>query len=154
MDIHILSLWEAVHFKPTKPAYGIRINSTYLRRVPELEHEKLFRCIHTYTFNYTALDTPEQRATDSPFSESIAQLMINDFVAEWMSCDALVIHCLSGKNRSPAAAIALNELFGLGQDTAALQAQYPRFDLDVYNILKTVGERTLRSGTTQTGKTI
>ena len=57
---------------------------------------------------------------DNPTSD----LIVSDFAACKDDVDALLVHCLRGRNRSPAAAFALHEVFDLGNDLKKLREPY------------------------------
>ncbi len=70
------------------------------------------------------------------FNENIAQRILNDFQTQRGGIEALLVHCTFGKNRSPAVAIALNEIFNLGHDSDALKKKYDQLNKYVYHVLK------------------
>jgi predicted protein tyrosine phosphatase len=59
---------------------------------------------------------------DVLFSSEHARAIIA-FVERWRTADRIVIHCVAGRSRSPAVAMALCDRFGWS--AAALQEQYP-----------------------------
>jgi hypothetical protein len=76
-----------------------------------------------------------------PFDEQMAVVILDDFERMMPWIKTLVIHCNAGQRRSPAVAIALDELYGLGNKT--LRDNYPEPNQWVYDTLITVGERRL-----------
>ena len=132
---------DAIYHLPDKPTYAIRIASpgfNNLREFP-LENSPLYVGISEYIFD-DADDfyRPEWAVM---FDEDIAGRVLQDFEIHRDGCESLLVHCSKGENRSPAVAIALNEIFGLGQDSAALKEQYPDSNWFVYKILKKVAEQ-------------
>jgi predicted protein tyrosine phosphatase len=59
---------------------------------------------------------------DVLFSREHARTIIA-FVERWRMADRIVVHCVGGRSRSPAVAMALCDRFGWS--TAALQERYP-----------------------------
>jgi len=49
--------------------------------------------------------------------------------------EAILVHCSKGINRSPAVAMALNDLFGFGCDPDVLVKQHPEATHRPYDIL-------------------
>lgn len=71
----------------------------------------------------------------------IADEIVRDFDKCRHGVEALLVHCLMGENRSPAVAIALNEVFGLGHDTRILMESYSAYTMYAYDKLCEAGKR-------------
>ena len=67
--------------------------------------------------------------------EKIARKILNDFEKKGIDKETLLVHCSLGKNRSSAVAIALNEIYNLGNDTRRLKKRFSEFNEYVYNML-------------------
>ena len=138
MDLHILSLSEAVGFQPTKTTYGIRIYASNSQERYDLQESQLYTGTHIYVF-----DDNERlmRAGPVDITEEIADLLIRDFATQKDRTEALMVHCSRGKNRAPAVAIALNEVFDLGHDTLKLKAKHNGYNKLVYKFILRAGQR-------------
>lgn len=133
---------------PEKPTYVIRIFVTPSAKYPDLtaglrlKKSPLYKRVVEYIFD----DNDNYPATfelgPTWFSEQIAESIIRDFVNGKEDIEALLVHCTAGRNRSPAVAMALNEIFALGHDTDVLKQKYNRYNHFVYETLMGVG-RTL-----------
>lgn len=133
MDIHIFSLEEALDFVPSKPTYAIRIfskaeHSSWL----QLKPSEFYKTVATYVFD----DNDEfYQAGPKTIDDATAASIVTDFAKHRDEVDALLVHCIRGKNRSPAVAIALNKIFRLGADSDALEKKYPAFNDYVHQLL-------------------
>jgi len=141
MDLHIFGKWDAQEFQPIKPTYVIRIFSSYsddLDKKP-LADSPFYRRIVEQTFDDIWPGSPSVGFQNpTMFTEEMADSIIRDFSAHKDSIDALLVHCSRGKNRSPAVALALNEVFNLGYNSQELKKQYPDATWFVYRTLKEV----------------
>ena len=139
MDLHITDYCGALEHRPSKNTYAIRISAPRFPACDPLIASDFYKCISSYSFN----DTLPGRVMPGEilFSEDLALRMLRAFDYDRMVCESLLVHCSQGQNRSPAVAMALNDLFSLGHDTGKLMEQYPEYNTHVYNILKKVGER-------------
>lgn len=109
MDLHILSLDVAEKFVPDKPTYALRIFSS--RRTYEpLPANPLYLRISEYIFDDNV--GPFQAGPIS-ITDDIAREMVIDFAKYRDQVSALLVQCDRGINRSPAVAVALNDVFGL-----------------------------------------
>ncbi len=74
--------------------------------------------------------------------EGLAVKMLTDFALHGhkAACEALLVHCLYGRNRSPAVAMALNEVFGLGHDIHQLEQKYPLYNRYAFGLLLNVAK--------------
>ncbi len=138
MNLLIMGIGEAMEHTPTTSTYAIRID---LPKVPFGEYFCL-RTSSLYTIVTYAFDdiTPDF-GRGKLFDQTMAQELLLDFKNRGLTQDTLLVHCLKGKNRSPAVGIALNEIFGLGQDTAQLKKQYFEANTHVYNTLLETAQR-------------
>ncbi len=144
MDLHIFGKWDAQTFQPTKPTYAIRIFSSYSQDFDKkpLATSPFYQRIVEQTFDDIWPGSPTfgfQNPT--MFSEQMAESIIRDFSAHKDSIDVLLVHCARGMNRSPAVALALNEIFDLGHDPQMLKTQYPDSTWFVYRTLKEVASK-------------
>lgn len=140
MDLHILSLHKAVEFKPVKPTYAIRIFPSDMTDSHfELEKSFLYKKVVEYTFD----DVSPNLFLEGYMliDDAIADLIVKDFAEYREKVEALLVHCSRGKNRSPAVAIALNELFGLGYDTEKLKIKFPESNWYFYGKLIEAGKQ-------------
>lgn len=71
------------------------------------------------------------------FHKAIAWQIISEFDAwnQQESFEELVVHCYVGAGRSPAVAIALNEIFQLGHQTTNLIKLYPEYNEYVFDVM-------------------
>ncbi len=139
MDLHILGLFEAIKFQPTKPTYAIRLVSgkNYPEERKPLFDSPFYLGIRFYQFD----DITPSVGRGILFTEKMAGEMLEDFIRQRLYVDALVVNCFHGENRSPAVGIALNEIYGLGHDTNALKDQYTEANWYVYETLMRVAGR-------------
>jgi predicted protein tyrosine phosphatase len=139
MDIKILSTEQLFAYYPPPMTYGIRITPPFERgHVDPLPQADRYHHFVTYEFDDIV---PElARSFQILFSEDLAWRILLDFHRHRKDCSTLVTSCLRGQNRSPAVAMALNEVFALGQDQRVLQRVYPELDKRVYHTLLRVAE--------------
>jgi predicted protein tyrosine phosphatase len=149
-DIHILSLEEALSFIPDEPTYAIRISSPYDNNTQyPLMESPHYRAVHHYLFDDMWPGMPEDfysyllEEQYKPFTTETAHQIIDDFSRVVDSIDSLLVHCQYGLNRSPAVAIALNDIFELGEDSAFLKQHYPEYRRFIYKTLLEAGEEYL-----------
>ncbi|MFH1668321.1 MAG: hypothetical protein ABIA62_00165 [Candidatus Woesearchaeota archaeon] len=141
MDIHIMRISDAVMHLPERPTYAIRIASPgfdNLHKFP-LEDSKLYIKIAEYLFDDA--DDLFREPDSVMFDTDIADRMLEDFELHKDDCESLLVHCSRGRNRSPAVAIAFNEIFGLGNSKEYLRKKYPEYNRLVYDVLKRVAEQ-------------
>lgn len=141
MDLHIFGKWDAQEFQPTKSTYAIRIFSSYDSSSDKkpLANCPLYQRIVEQTFDDIWPGSPAVGFRNpTMFTEEMADSIIRDFSAHKDSIDALLVHCSRGMNRSPAVALALNEIFSLGYDSQELKMKYPDATWFVYDTLKAV----------------
>jgi len=75
------------------------------------------------------------------FTEHLAKTILTDFEESWNGCEDLLIHCSAGTSRSPSVAIALNEIFDLGQNSNKLKRDYPNYSREIYWLLLSTHRR-------------
>lgn len=141
MDLHIFGKWDAQKFQPAKPTYAIRIFSSYSQDFDKkpLTDSPLYHRIVEQTFDDIWPDYLGVGFSNPiMFTEEMAASIIRDFSAHKDSIEALLVHCSRGINRSPAVALALNDIFGLGHDSVRLKAKYKEANWFVYDTLKAV----------------
>ncbi len=136
--------WEAEKYIPKNPTYAIRILSSFQQRDPKLRFKSLqpsslYRVVHEYFFDDTFPEIAKPK--EVLFSSSLAEKMLRDFVIGRKGCEDLLVHCSLGKNRSPAVAIAFNDIFSLGENGFALSRLYDRSNWFVYNTLMKEAKR-------------
>lgn len=138
--INILSLDEAIRFKPEKDTLMIRIFKSS-RNLDDLEdenglvHEDDFREVFSYQFDDI---TPfaVMGMGGKLFSKSDARQIIGDFKDVVPYLDYLAVHCLAGISRSSAVASSLNHIFNLGiKDENYLNSKRHDPNMHVYNTM-------------------
>ena len=98
-------------------------------RLPRLRESPFYTAVHEYIFDDTNSNT--LLSGKVIFDDGIAKKILTNF-QDNRHCSALLVHCLVGQSRSPAVAIALNEVFNLGHDPQRMMADYPFFNQEVY----------------------
>ncbi len=142
MEIVIASIFEALLFEPEKETYAIRIFGGQHRDLASyrLKESPLFVHVAEYVFDDLESGSPMAPHYVWPTS-GIADRIVAYFQAHGLESEVLLAHCLFGRNRAPAVAIALNDTFGLGQDSAALKRRYPHMNTLVYALMLEAGKR-------------
>jgi len=74
-------------------------------------------------------------------TKDIADTLVQDFAESRNSVEALLVHCTRGRNRSPAVAIELNEIFGLGHNSEELKDKFNESNWEVYKTILESGQR-------------
>lgn len=149
MDIHIMGAVAASRLIPRKPTYVIRIHEPYpgkfnsFENPPPLYQSKHFT-VYSYGFDAQDLDIIAENYGEEivegikkryrVFSRQDAVEIINDFREEYLDGD-LLVHCTLGGERSPAIAMALNEIFNLGKDTESMGNKYYTYNRYIYRIM-------------------
>ena len=72
------------------------------------------------------------------FSEEIAKRILDDFEEVKKNVDTALVHCVRGKNRSPAIGMAINEIYGWGIEN--LKEKFPSYRRFVYNLMLEAGK--------------
>jgi len=128
-----MSVWDTVKYVPVNETYVVRILNSDGRLNKELKDSKLYR-IHEYTF-----DDNDPRYEGTPggimIDEDIARSIIEDFRNGREGCSDLLVHCTRGEDRSPAVAIALNEIFDLGENTEELKDKHRVYTRWIYRVM-------------------
>ena len=137
----ITDLESAVKHIPSQPTYAIRIDDPAIHfGVPELAQSQFYVCVRRYWFDDV---TPEIRQyCDLMFNDDIASRILKDFSGYHERCSALLVHCRYGLSRSPAVAMALNDIFDLGQDTEEMKRQHYKYNPFVYEKLLETAQKT------------
>lgn len=138
MDLHIFWSDEASKFLPDKPTYAVRIFMSGLKEMPKLQENPHYLAIQEYTF-----DDNDGMFQVGPLSitPEIAEHIVLDFAKYRDRVSALLVHCSRGRNRSPSVAIALSEIFQLGNDTETLKRNFPHANREVYRAIMQAGEK-------------
>lgn len=139
MEIIVLDSRHAQAYKPENPTYAIRIigsNPLWQESFGELQPSRLYKVVQKYVFDDIAFDFQEGVRLDAV----LAQRMLQDFKDKRKDCSVLMVHCTLGKNRSPAVAIAFNEIFNLGKDSERLKKEFPMYTRPVYKVLVRTAE--------------
>lgn len=146
--IRVRNLEEAKRYEPTRPTYAIRIRGPEIwdvanfgqLRQSEWYNDQLERksMVHEYIFcdiddpNYK-VDSDEGSGDDTVLiNEQIASRILLDFRKSLGRFEELLVHCVMGEGRSPAVALALNDLFNLGEDSFSFSERYPKLNQLVY----------------------
>ena len=124
MDLHIMSLVDAAAHVPEKPTYALRIFSWYdaSRSIIYPLESPNYVCIAKSVFD--DVEPWFAKSDDLLFTEQIADDILREFSEYKDRCDAFLVHCSKGKNRSPAVGVAFNEIFGFGHDIDDLKKKY------------------------------
>jgi len=152
--IRVMSLGEAKRYEPKKPTYAIRIRSPEKwdadnfgqLKQSEWYNDSLGKSrIHEYIFcdiddpNYE-VDNDEGSGDDTVLiNEQIASRILRDFRKSLGKFEELLVHCIMGEGRSPAVALALNDLFSLGEDSFSFSERYPKLTQLVYREIVRAG---------------
>lgn len=132
--ILVMGIEDASSYVPDNPTYAIRI---FLRKKPEALdtlfqlQSPLYKTIHEYRFN----DSFFEGEPTGCLQPEQAREIITDFRNGYRKCIDLLVHCLRGRNRSPAVAMALNDIFQLGEDTNKMKELFPRWNDWVYQLM-------------------
>lgn len=134
-----MGLGQAVSHCPAKPTYAIRIWSNFddslFRGMFPLRGSANYKSVREYTFD--AVSDQEKRL----LTPEIARQIITDFGEGRSECGELLVHCSKGESRSPAVAIALNEIFSLGEDMEKLKNVYSEANWRVYETILKEAEK-------------
>ena len=138
----------AIQYTPKVPTLVIRILDSY----PEsdnssslkLQDSSFFRTLG-YVFDdqdvdrllehYPDYDLEKLAKKNVLFNNELAKKILSDFEKLRNGCLDLLVHCTLGGSRSPAVAIALNEIFDLGHDSDELKKRYSAYNQFVYRLL-------------------
>lgn len=142
MNIKITSLWDAVSYKPDKPTYAIRVFSSesVLGSDRQLKQSPMYKHIREYIFDDNDTHPFLIKCGRKWLDEDTARQIVSDFKENRGEVETLLVHCNQGQNRSPAVAMALNELFELGNDLSELQKKYKDYNHFVFEMLMHIGQ--------------
>ena len=134
MKILIKSGPEALLHDPQQPTYAIRLDSD-IRRLKVLKTSEFYKVIKKYSFGDINPDKMDYSSYSGEifFNESIAEKIIKYFKDYKNGCLELLVHCSAGLGRSPAVAIALNDIFDLDNDFSDKKIKYPRLNHYIYD---------------------
>lgn len=134
MNILITDRWKAEVYYPVSNTHVIRIygKNDDIPYLDPMKDSPLLN-IHVYCFDDVIPETALSR--HKVFDSDIAKRIISDFSDNIGVCDCLLVHCMMGRSRSPAIAIALNDIFLLGHDSEKLKDKYPDFNNWVYDLM-------------------
>ena len=148
MKIHIFSAEKASQHNPPRKTYTIRIYSG--NPIGGTAYENLIYCpnysfdtIKKYYFDdiKPTKEELEERFAEEPgedlcpITSEIAEEILSDFRTHKDSIEELLVHCREGKSRSPAVAIALNDIFNLGENSEELRKKFPDMNSFVYETI-------------------
>jgi hypothetical protein len=151
MDLRITDVIKASRFEPIKPTYGLGIFSSWTtqrdKELYTLKPSQNWVHIAEYTFDDIWPEILEMESNPSRpyvmFNDGMADMLVREF-AEYVSrCEALLVYCSRGINRSPAVAIGLNDAFDLGHDPDELREQYKGSNWYVCSLVAEAGFRYL-----------
>ncbi|MBI3623053.1 hypothetical protein HY212_03160 [Candidatus Pacearchaeota archaeon] len=136
MDISIYGIYDALNFQPSKPTYAIRIKGftdieLFKKGYPSLKESPNWIRISEYMFE----DVQDSNRAGN-LTNDLAQRIVKDFKEYKDKCEALFVHCFRGQNRSPAVAMALNDIFNLGVDSKVIRSRFPKATPWVYGVIK------------------
>ena len=137
MDIRIMGLRRAMAHVPQVPTLALRIFNSYEgcetnETAPLVDSPHYTICAYTFDEQNPdylrecdrSYDLEGLRRRNRIFDAAIAEQILRDFEQHKEGKLELLVHCLLGVERSPAVAIALNEVFALGGDGRALRERY------------------------------
>lgn len=150
MKLLIMSIEEARDYQPIDITYAIRIWNNWSDKMMKtmkndfpLKNSPLYTTVSEYVF-----DDIDPRWLDEDgfsryavFDHGLAEKVISDFQEKGKDCESLLVHCTRGLNRSPAVAIALNEIFDLGHNNMELKKRYYKYRYHIYNVMKETAQR-------------
>jgi len=148
MQIKIMGYERAIRYKPKVITLAMRIfdpdgclNSPTVR----LNDSVMYR-ICGYTFSDIDPDEflrnyPDRVLPNNLFNEGIALQILDDFRRLRDGCSELLVHCTLGAVRSPAVAIALNDIFELGNDSEEMRNKHKKYNRYIYSVLMNVASR-------------
>jgi len=120
MKIQICSYREALKFSPLVPTYAIRIFSTNQKPIGLINSPNWVH-IAAYTFDeesleeYLSFSEEEKKAIPvTLFTETTAKNILEDFIKFKDCCESMLVHCVTGVNRSKAIGKAMNDILDLG----------------------------------------
>lgn len=153
VSLEILSAEDALNFIPKSPTAAIRIFSkdNMMNKYYRPLRSPFYKAIFEYTFDDLVHLSPKDMdklsgSTEDEdlefafYSNDLAKRVVSDFLSVRNEIDCLMVHCRMGSSRSPAIAMALNEIFKLGNDPNQLRVQYPKFNETIYQMTLNAGK--------------
>ena len=131
MKLLIKALRDAISYIPDNRTYAIRIFSSFVKERDKLplHSSGLWVNVAEYVFDD---NTDSYMACPKTIDDKIAISIITDFARHRETTETLLVHCTLGRNRSPAVAMALNDIFKLGYIPKELREEYVVANLYVY----------------------
>lgn len=127
----------ASQFYGSEDLYKIKIvGSNY---IPREEASGKINGLYQYFF-----DDVNSEADGILITPDISKNIIYDFEKNKNNYTGLLISCKYGAGRSPAVAMALNEVFNLGHDTFLMSKEFPQFNNYVFQQISRVGTKKTR----------
>lgn len=122
MICYVLNYLQARNFEPKQPTLAIRIFDPDAKETFDgewLNHPNApfpsGKYIAELRFIFSDCDPDRgQKHIGQPFSANLAETLLRQVQQYQGQFEQLVIHCNAGMNRSPAVAMALDEIFGWG----------------------------------------
>ena len=143
MHISILDIISAHNNIPTEPTYVIRINSINHPLPLRLKESRRYT-IREYFFDDIENIEEAKRESLHLLTGTEAETIVRDFQKDGLDKSHLIVHCTEGKNRAPAVALALNELFDLGRNSEEIRTRYGELNQYVYRTVIEAGKRIIR----------
>jgi hypothetical protein len=153
MKITILSLKEVQNYKPSHLSYLIRIfgNEESYKESSHLEGSFVHSAVYFFDDLDLYLESQSGKAhlkkiihAENPqiFHKNLALNILSEFdtYRRREPFQELVVHCYLGAGRSPAIAIALNEIFQLGAKTKDLINLYPEYNEYIFDVMILAGK--------------
>lgn len=141
MEIKVMGLFDAFGHSTDKPAYAIRIASTFTHGFEGLVPlGGDYKVVRRYIFD-DMQESDEGFFKVLRFRDWIAQRIIDDFIEGREGCEQLLVHCHKGRSRGPAVAKALNDIFYLGNSDEEMSRICPRYNRFVYDTMMRTAER-------------
>lgn len=145
MSLLIMSQRQAVYHLPAVPTTALRIFDSYPGSLKLPLVDSPFYSVQEYVFDdqdldslqtyYPHLDFAFLARQHVFFDDELAQKILVDFDKLRGSCIDLLVHCTLGGGRSPAVALALNDIFNLGYNSEEIKKKYQAYNPFVYRLL-------------------
>lgn len=152
MDIRIFNDESMVFYRPEKPTFSIRVfnHKKENGEVMPLVNSDLYVAEKRYFFDDITLGDARhfdnfnhslwffkniRRINYKVFDKDTARAIISDFKEVIPRTECLAVSCEYGAGRAPAIAIALNEIFSLGQDSNKMRLNFINYNSYVYEML-------------------
>lgn len=141
IPIRMLNYREAKEHVPLIDTYAIRIfyhSKDMDEEFGDLINSKLYVETKPYRFDDVYRDEEQEEGCGEdfyPITNEIARKMLTDFMPYRDKIEELLIHCMYGLNRTPAVAMAFNNIFNLGNSTELIKRKFSGYNPKVYDIL-------------------